>query len=405
MWKTGPLQSVADAHRRARKRLPKPVYRACVGGRGAGNVIRRNQTDLSTIVLNSRVGDEPADLDLSTTVLGQRLSMPVILSPVGAQALRPGAESAAARAAADSGVTFGLSNVASESLSDVIKQHPGTLAQLYWGGSRDHIIERVHRYKEQGAAGLIITLDWSRGPGTDWDAGTVPAKVGLGAMAEFAPSVAPHPRWLWGFLREGQLPTLEVPQFATSDSPHPLFVEALDAIETTTQPTWEEVAWLTREFDGPVMAKGIFHPDDARRAVDAGVDAISVSNHGGNTVDDKQSSIRALPAVVEAVGDQVEVLMDGGVYRGSDVAKSLALGAKAVMIGRGYLWALAARGEAGVREILEVYRGGIEQALRTVRVSSVHDLRPEHVITPDQLPGPGAVPALADRSPVQQVPD
>lgn len=401
---SGPLQSVADARRRAKRRLPRPVYLACIGGRGAGNVIRRNETDLSSIVLNSHVGDEPEDLQLATTVFGQHLSMPVILSPVGAQALRPGAEEGAARAAAKAGITFGLSNVASQPLREVQRGHPSTIAQLYWGGEREHIFERIRRYRDEGATGLIVTLDWSRGPGTDWDAGTVPPRLGLREMLRFAPAVLPRPQWLWGYLRDLQLPTLEVPQFATRDHPHPLFAEALEAIETTTQPTWEDLAQIKDVFEGPVLAKGIFHPDDARRAVEAGVDAISVSNHGGNTVDDKESSIRALPAVVEAVGDKVDVLMDGGVYRGADVVKALALGAKAVMIGRGYLWALAARGEKGVSEVLEIYRSGIEQALRTVRVSSVHDLRPEHIITPDELPGPGARPSLANRSPVQTVP-
>ncbi len=379
---SGPLQSVADARRRARRRLPRPVYMACVGGRGAGHVERRNLNDFADIVLNSRVGDEPERVELSTSVLGLPLSMPLLLAPVGAQAIRPDAEAAAARAAAAAGVAFALSNVASQSLADLLPHNPSTIAQLYWGGPRDEIQERIHRYREQGSPALIVTLDWSKGPGTGWNAGTVPATVDLGTMLKFAPSVAPHPRWLLEFVRQGELPTLGVPQFATRTNPDPSFVEALDAIESTTQPTWEDVAWIKREFGGPVMAKGIFHPDDARRAVDAGVDAISVSNHGGNTVDEKPSAISALPPVVEAVGDQVEVLMDGGVRRGSDVVKALALGARAVMIGRGYLWPLAARGEAGVAEILEIYRSGITQAVRTVKASSVHDLRPEHVILP-----------------------
>lgn len=384
MFQTGPLTSVADAHRRARRRLPRPVYLACVGGRGGGNVLKRNQADLDAIMLNSRVGDEPTELDMATSVLGQRLSMPVLLSPVGAQAIRPEAEVAAARAAGAAGIAFCLSNVASQSLAEVLPHNQKTVTQLYWAGSRDQIQERIHRDKDLGAAGLIITLDWSKGPGTDWNVGTVPATVDLATMARFAPGVAPHPLWLLDFVRHGELPTLRVPQFATRETPDPTFVEALDAIESTPQPTWDDVAWIKREFGGPVMAKGIFHPDDARRAIDAGVDAISVSNHGGNTVDDKPSSISALGPVVEAVGDQVEVLLDGGVRRGSDVVKAMALGARAVMIGRGFLWALAARGEAGVTEILDIFRSGLGQALRTVKVSSVHDLRPEHVILPDQ---------------------
>src|SRR5690625_3294467 len=384
MAQTGPLTSVADAHRRARRRLPRPVYFACIGGRGYGTVIRRKREDLENIVSRSHVWDEPEDLNLETRIMGQHLSMPLLLSPIGAQALRPDAEAQAAHAAQKAGTTFGLSNVASQGLPEVLRANPNTLAQLYWGGPKDEILERVHRYRDQGAAGLIVTLDWSKGPGTDWDPGKIPAKVNLKAMAQFAPAVAPYPTWLLTFLLRGQLPTLHVPQFGTRENPNPTFVEALDAIESTTQPTWQDVAWIKEEFGGPVMAKGIFDPDDARRAIDAGVDAISVSNHGGNTVDEKQSAISALPTVAKAVNGQVDVLMDGGVRRGSDVVKAMALGADAVMLGRAYLWALIARGEVGVSEILQIFKDGIKQSLRTVRVESVHDLGPEHVITPHQ---------------------
>jgi pre-mycofactocin synthase len=147
-------------------------------------------------------------------------------------------------------------------------------------------------------------------------------------------------------------------------------------------PTWDDVRWLREQWDGPFMLKGVIRVDDARRAVDAGVTAISVSNHGGNNLDGTPATIRALPAVAQAVGDQVEVLLDGGVRRGSDVVKAVALGARAVMIGRAYLWGLAAAGQAGVENVLDILRGGIDSALLALGHSSIHDLTPDDVVVP-----------------------
>lgn len=394
MPKWGPITSVADARRRARKRMPKPIYMACVGGRGAGNVLKRNATDLEAIVFNSRVGDEPNDIDLRTRVLGQDLSMPLLLAPVGVQAIRPNAEVAATRAAAAAGTTFALSNFASQPLEEVIRHNPRTFVQLYWGGTRELIAERVHRYRQAGAPVLIVTLDWSVGPGTDWDAGAVPATVGIKTMAQFAPAVLPHPAWLFEFLSNGELPTLEVPQFATKSKPRRLFVETMEEVEATPQPSWDDIAWLKQEWGGPLMVKGILNPEDARRAVALGADAISVSNHGGNTFDDNPSAISCLQAVAEAVGDEVEVLMDGGVRRGSDVVKALALGARAVMIGRSFLWPLAVRGEEGVAEILEVFRTGIRQALQMTGAASADEIGPEQVSLPDHWSRAPVVPLM-----------
>jgi isopentenyl diphosphate isomerase/L-lactate dehydrogenase-like FMN-dependent dehydrogenase len=150
----------------------------------------------------------------------------------------------------------------------------------------------------------------------------------------------------------------------------------------TELPTWEDIAWLREQWDGPFCVKGIMHPDDARRAVDAGATAISVSNHGGNNLDGTPASIRALPGVVDAVGDGVEVLLDGGIRRGSDVVKALALGARTVLIGRVYLWGMAAGGEKGVANVLQILRSGIDEALLGLGRSSIHDLVPDDLIVP-----------------------
>jgi isopentenyl diphosphate isomerase/L-lactate dehydrogenase-like FMN-dependent dehydrogenase len=150
----------------------------------------------------------------------------------------------------------------------------------------------------------------------------------------------------------------------------------------TPPPTWDDVRWLRAQWDGPFLLKGVIRVDEAKRAVDAGVSALSVSNHGGNNLDGTPATIRALPAIAEAVGDQVEVLLDGGIRRGSDVVKALALGARAVLIGRAYLWGLAAGGQGGVQNVLDVLRNGIDSTLLALGRRSVRDLQPGDVVEP-----------------------
>jgi isopentenyl diphosphate isomerase/L-lactate dehydrogenase-like FMN-dependent dehydrogenase len=163
----------------------------------------------------------------------------------------------------------------------------------------------------------------------------------------------------------------------------PTFFGAYGEWMMTPPPSWDDVAWLRAQWDGPFLLKGVSRLDDARRAVDAGVSAISVSNHGGNNLDSTPAAVRMLPGIAEAVGSQIEVLLDGGVRRGGDVAKALALGAKAVMIGRAYLWGLAANGQAGVENVLDILHGGIDSALLGLGVASVDDLTPEHLLVPE----------------------
>jgi L-lactate dehydrogenase (cytochrome)/glycolate oxidase len=164
--------------------------------------------------------------------------------------------------------------------------------------------------------------------------------------------------------------------------PPPTFFGAYGQWAASPLPTWEDVRWLREQWGGPFMVKGVIRVDDAKRAVDAGVTAISVSNHGGNDLDGTPASIRALPAIAAAVGDQVEIVLDGGVRRGGDVVKAVALGARAVMIGRAYLWGLAANGQAGVENVLDILRGGIDSALLGLGHSSVHDLTPADLVIP-----------------------
>ncbi len=355
---------------------------ALVAGSEQGITLDDNVAAFGELGFRPHIADLPQTRDQSTTVLGQDVSMPVLISPTGVQAVTPDGEVAVARAAAAAGIAMGLSSFASKPIEQVVAANPKTLFQMYWVGTRERILQRVERARAAGATGLIVTLDWTFATRRDWGSPPIPEKLDLRAMLRFAPEGALRPRYVLDWLRGGGLPDLTTPNLAGPGEPAPTFFGAYGEWMQTPLPTWDDVAWLRKEWGGPFMVKGIMHPDDARRAVDAGATAISVSNHGGNNLDGTPASIRALPAVVDAVGDQVEVLLDGGIRRGGDVVKALALGAKAVMIGRAYLWGMAANGEAGVTNVLQILRSGIDEALLGLGRSSVHDLVPEDVIVP-----------------------
>ncbi|HEY3629652.1 MAG TPA: pre-mycofactocin synthase MftD [Jatrophihabitantaceae bacterium] len=376
------FESVAEAQRRAKKRLPKSVYGALIAGSERGVTLDDNLDAFAELGLAPHVAGHSASRDLATTVLGQPVSLPVIISPTGVQAVHPQGEVAVARAAAARGTAMGLSSYASKPVEEVVAANPQTFFQLYWAGSRDQIRQRMERARSAGAVGLIVTLDWSFSHSRDWGSPVIPERINLRAAARFAPEALRHPRWLAAYARTGHIPDLTVPNMAAPGQPAPTFFGAYGEWMGTPPPQWDDVEWLRANWDGPLLLKGVTRVDDAKRAVAAGVDAISVSNHGGNNLDSTPATIRCLPAVAEAVGDQIEVLLDGGVRRGSDVVKALALGARAVMIGRAYLWGLAANGQAGVENVLDILRNGIDSALLGLGHSSVHDLNRGDLVIP-----------------------
>jgi pre-mycofactocin synthase len=376
------FETVAEAQRRARKRLPSSVYRALLAGSEKGVTVSDNVRAFSELGFAPHVAGLSAKRDLSTTVMGQSVSLPVIISPTGVQAVHPDAEVAVARAAAARGTAMGLSSFASKPVEEVVAANPKTFFQTYWVGTRDQLLQHVERARAAGAVGLIVTLDWSFANGRDWGSPPIPERVDLKTMVKFAPDVLPHPRWLLSYARTGRVPDLAVPNMAGPGEDSPTFFGAYGQWMGSPLPTWDDVRWLREQWDGPVMLKGVIRVDDAKRAVDAGVTAISVSNHGGNNLDGTPGTIRALPAVADAVGDQVEVLLDGGVRRGGDVVKAVALGARAVMIGRAYLWGLAANGQAGVENVLDILRGGIDSALLALGHSAIGDLARDDIVIP-----------------------
>jgi heme/flavin dehydrogenase (mycofactocin system) len=377
------FETVEEARRRARRRLPRSVYMALVAGTEKGVTLRDNVAAFSELRFTPpHVADLPASREMATTVLGQEISLPVIASPTGVQAVHPEGEAGVARGTAEAGTAIGLSSFASMAVETVAEVNPKLFFQTYWSGGRDKILERSERARRAGAKGLIVTLDWSFSNGRDWGSPSIPEKMGLKAILQFAPEGIVRPAWVADWLRHGGLPDLTVPNMASPGEPAPTFFGVYGEWMSTPPPTWDDIAWLREQWDGPFMVKGIERPDEARRAVDVGATAISVSNHGGNNLDGTPASIRALPAVADAVGGQIEVLLDGGVRRGSDVVKALALGAKAVMIGRAYLWGLAANGPAGVRNVFDVLRGGIDSTLLALGHASIHDLTPDDIIVP-----------------------
>jgi L-lactate dehydrogenase (cytochrome) len=377
------FESVAEAQRRARRRLPRPVYLALVAGAESGATLAANVAAFSELSFVPRVASGGGDAQLATSVLGVDVALPVLLSPTGVQAVRPEGELAVARAAASFGTAMGLGSFASKPLEAVVEANPKTFFQMYWLGTRERMSALMARARAAGAAGLIVTLDWSFAHRRDWGSPAIPERYDLKTLAQLAPSALARPAWLLGWARAGGPPGLAVPNLDAT------FFGAYGEWMGTPRPTWDDIAWMRAEWGGPFMVKGILHPDDARRAVAAGADAVSVSNHGGNNLDGSIASLRALPGVVDAVGGEIEVLMDGGIRRGSDVVKALALGARAVLIGRAYLWGMAANGEAGVANVLEILRAGIIETLGALGVASIHDLTPGHVVG-STLPGGGA---------------
>ncbi|KQU59037.1 alpha-hydroxy-acid oxidizing enzyme [Rhodococcus sp. Leaf278] len=381
-YTSGWFETVAEAQRRAIKRLPRSVYSALVAGSERGLTASDNTAAFAELGFAPRVAGLFGTRDLSTTLMGQPLSFPVMISPTGVQAVHPDGEVAVARAAAARGVSMGLSLFASKPIEEVVAANPQTFFQVHWVGSRELLGHMLDRARAAGAVGLIVTMDWSFSEGRDWGSPVIPERLDARAMLRLAPEVLARPRWLAQWARSGTFPDLTAPNLAGPERPAPTFFAAYRDWKSTPLPTWEDIAWLRGQWDGPFMLKGIGRVDDALRAVDAGVTAISVSNHGGNNLDGSPASIRVLPAIAEAVGNQVEITLDGGIRRGSDVAKALSLGARAVLIGRAYLWGLAATGQAGVENVLDILRGGLDSAVLGLGHASVHTLGPADVVVP-----------------------
>ena len=382
------FETVAIAQQRAKKRLPKSVYGALIAGAEAGVSMRDNVSAFDELGFRPVTAGQSAERAMEVEVMGQPASMPVLISPTGVQAVHPHGEVAVARAAAARGVPMGLSSFSGKPVEEVAEASPQTLFQIYWAGDRDSMVARMERAKAAGVVGMILTLDWSFSHGRDWGSPQIPQAFTVRELLPHVPDVITRPRWGLTWLRDRSVPLLQVPNFAVGEEKPPLFFEAYGVWMGTPPPSWDDVAWLRAQWDGPFMIKGVARADEARRAVDAGATCISVSNHGGNNVDSAPAPIRVLPEIAAAVGDDIEIVLDGGIRRGSDVVKACALGADAVLIGRAYLWGLAVNGQAGVENVLDILRGGIDATLRGIGVDSVADLTPADIVVPPNFSPP-----------------
>jgi pre-mycofactocin synthase len=380
------FESVAEARRRARRRLPRPVFMAIEAGAEAGVTRADNTAAFGQIrFAPPRLADRPATRDLRTSVLGVDIELPVLAAPVGAQAVHPLGEVAVAMGTRAAGTAMGLSEFASRPAGAVAAVNPKLFFQVHWSADRDTLVARAEAARAAGAKALIVTLDWSFAGGRDWGSPAIPERLDLAALVRLAPAGLARPGYLINWLRHGGLPDLTVPNMARPGEPAPGFFTAYRSWAAVPPPTWADIAWLGAQWGGEFLVKGVMRADDARRAIDAGATAVSVSNHGGNNLDGTPASIRALPSVVAAVAGDAEVLLDGGIRRGGDVVKALALGARAVMIGRACLWGLAAGGPAGVGNVFDILRAGIDSTLLALGRESIHALDAEDVIVPDRF--------------------
>jgi L-lactate dehydrogenase (cytochrome) len=366
-----------DYRELARRRLPRQLFDYIDGGAYEEATMRANVGDLEQLLLRQVVLKDVSRREQATTVLGQEMAMPVILAPVGLCGMfAPRAEVQAAKAAAAVGIPFVESTVSICGIEEVAGATPAPpWFQLYVMRDRGYAEDLMARARAVGSPVLVLTIDLAVVGARHRD--TRNAVIGRGTpwvRARRAFDLVSHPRWVRDVGIGGKPLTFgnlenAVPGASTPDA----FKEWVDS-QFDPSVTWEDIAWVREHWDGKLIVKGVLDAEDARRAVQAGVDGIVVSNHGGRQLDSVPSSVRALPEIVQAVGGEAEVLADGGVRTGLDVVKMLALGARAVLMGRAWAWAVAAQGETGVRRMLKVVKADIDVALALTGNNSVAEL-------------------------------
>jgi isopentenyl diphosphate isomerase/L-lactate dehydrogenase-like FMN-dependent dehydrogenase len=376
--------SIEDLRPIARRRLPKAVFDYLDGGAEGELTLRENCRAFEDITFRPRHAVVIEQCDLSTRVLGLDLSLPFLLAPVGySRVMHPGGEVAAARAAGAAGTAYILSTISGHRLEDVRAGSGGPVFfQLYLMGGREASEAAIERARVAGFSALVVTIDTAVAGMRERDLRNGMKEMisgGLLAKIPFIPQVLSHPGWLISFLLDGGLPPL--PNVVIPGQ-GPMTLIDVSAALARAAVTWADLRWIRERWRGPIVVKGVLTGDDARRAVDEGAAAVVVSNHGGRQLDCVPASLRVLPEVVKAVNGQAEVLMDGGIRRGTDIVKALCLGARAVLCGRAYAYGLAAAGEAGVARAIEILRTDLERTLRLLGCSSLAALDRSYVNVP-----------------------
>jgi len=365
--------NIEDLRQSARRRLPAVVFDYLDGGAEAEVTLRANQSAFENFIFRPRHAVTVPSVDMRTRVLGTEFSLPAILAPVGySRLMHPDGEAGAARAAGAAGTGYTLSTISGHALEKVKAATSGPAwYQLYLIGGRQAAEATIERARVAGFSALVVTIDTAMAGLREKDfRNGMKQLMGESALAKipFVPRLLAHPRWLTGFLLDGGVPRL--PNVVLPGGGPMQLIDVAEALARSAV-VWEDLRWIREVWPGPIVIKGVLTGGDARRAIDEGAKAMVVSNHGGRQLDGLAASLRALPEVVKAVNGQAEVLMDGGIRRGSDIVKALCLGARAVLIGRAYAYGLAAAGESGVTRALEIFRADLERTLRLLGCDSI----------------------------------
>ncbi|MBM3808015.1 MAG: alpha-hydroxy-acid oxidizing protein [Acidimicrobiia bacterium] len=366
--------NIADLRRMAERRLPRMVFDYIDGGAEREWTLRENTRAFEDVLFRPRSAVATPACDLTTSVLGLPISMPLILAPVGSSRLfYPRGEEDAAAAAGNAGTIYTLSTLSGCRMEDVKQATSGhAFYQLYLCGGRDSALSAIHRAKSAGYKALVVTIDTPVSGFRERD-----ARNGIKELLAKNLSSVPHlgqmivrPRWLYDYFGDGGL--MNFPNILINGEP--LGYADVGAVLEASMTSWQDFAWIREAWGGPIIAKGVHTADDARRAVDAGAAAIVVSNHGARQLDGVAPTIRVLPEVVRAVKGQTEILLDGGIRRGSDIVKALCMGARAVLIGRAYAYGLGAGGYAGVERALQILRTDVIRTMKLLGVGAINDL-------------------------------
>lgn len=376
--------NIADFRSLARQHLPKVVFDYLDGGAEGEVTLRENCRVFEDVTFRPRHAVAAPSCDLRTRVLGFDLSLPVLLAPVGySRLMHAEGEVAAARAAGVAGTAYILSTISGHPLEDVKAASSGPVCyQLYLLGGREAAEASIQRAKNAGLAALVVTIDTVVAGMRERDFRNGMKELLGGnpfSKIPFLPQFLARPGWLARFLLDGgvpPLPNVVIP----GQGPMPLI--DVSAALADAAVTWEDLRWIREVWSGPIVIKGVLTGDDARHAVDEGASAVVVSNHGGRQLDCVPASLRVLPEIVAAVNGRAEVLMDGGIRRGSDVIKAICLGARAVLIGRAYAYGLAAAGQAGVARALEILRADAERTVKLLGCTSLGALNRSYVNVP-----------------------
>jgi isopentenyl diphosphate isomerase/L-lactate dehydrogenase-like FMN-dependent dehydrogenase len=375
---------IADLRRIAKRRIPRVVFDYIDGGADGEVTLRENCRAFEAVTFRPRCAVAVPSSTLRTSVLGIPLELPLLLAPVGSSRMfHPSGEPAAARAAGAAGTAYILSTLSGYRLEEVKAASTGPVFyQLYLLGGRDVALGTIARARAAGFAALVVTID-TPVSGLRYRDVRNGTKELLSwnpwSMLPFVGQMLSRPGWLAGFLADGGLmnfPNVVLP----GQGPMP-YADVGAALEQSSV-SWTDLRWIREAWNGPIVIKGVHTGEDARRAIDEGADAIVVSNHGGRQLDGVAATLRVLPEIVTAVNGQIEVLLDGGVRRGSDIAKALCLGARAVLVGRAYAYGLAAAGGSGVSRAIEILRTDLIRTLKLLGCESVSGLNRSYVDVP-----------------------